>query len=242
MWNMIEFKLFRVWDLILTLCTCYFNCFVVCCFWGFFFFFFWGGGVVYFFKIFFFKIILSGILSECQTVLIQTRTDTLLVLIWIQTVCKGCISTQKSGSWVKSSFSRSNQFKIRPIEIIISVWFLFGDFPLILFLFSLDYHLETTYPVNMVFVLKNCCLLIMSAASYLNAIETTFVMEAKHYEPSQNAISDHCRPASETPFKWRLAGGLIGAIRAVWSGSIFFAIKATKVHKQLKEQDNDCHE
>ena len=32
---------------------------------------------------------LSGTLSECQTVWIQIRTDTLSVLIWVQTVCKG---------------------------------------------------------------------------------------------------------------------------------------------------------
>ena len=30
-----------------------------------------------------------GTLSECQTVWIQIRTDILLVLIWVQTVCKG---------------------------------------------------------------------------------------------------------------------------------------------------------
>ena len=32
---------------------------------------------------------LSGTLSECQTVWIQIRTDLLSVLIWVQTVCKG---------------------------------------------------------------------------------------------------------------------------------------------------------
>ena len=37
-----------------------------------------------FFKINFFKK-----LKECQTVWIQIRTDVLLVLIWVQTVCKG---------------------------------------------------------------------------------------------------------------------------------------------------------
>ena len=35
-----------------------------------------------------FQKILSGTLSECQTVWIQIRTDILLVLIWVQTVCK----------------------------------------------------------------------------------------------------------------------------------------------------------
>ena len=33
--------------------------------------------------------ILSGTLSECQTVWIQIRTDILSVLIWVQTLCKG---------------------------------------------------------------------------------------------------------------------------------------------------------
>ena len=36
-----------------------------------------------------FQKILSGTLSECQTVWIQIRNDILLVLIWVQTVCKG---------------------------------------------------------------------------------------------------------------------------------------------------------
>ena len=50
---------------------------------------------VFFLKIDFFQKILSGTLSECQTVLIQTRTDILLVLIWFQTVCKGYQQTAK---------------------------------------------------------------------------------------------------------------------------------------------------
>ena len=29
--------------------------------------------------------------------------------------------------------------------------------------------------------------------------------------PSQITVSDHYRPASETPFEWRFAGGLIEA-------------------------------
>ena len=37
----------------------------------------------------FFQKILPGTLSECHTVLIQISTDILLVLIWVQTVCKG---------------------------------------------------------------------------------------------------------------------------------------------------------
>ena len=41
----------------------------------------------FFFKINFFQKILSGIQSECQTVLIQIRPDILSGLIWVQTVC-----------------------------------------------------------------------------------------------------------------------------------------------------------
>ena len=42
-----------------------------------------------------FQKILSGIQSEFQTVWIQIRTDILSVLIWVQTVCKGCQQTTK---------------------------------------------------------------------------------------------------------------------------------------------------
>ena len=42
-----------------------------------------------------FQKILSVTLSECQTVWIQIRTDIMLVLIWIQTVCKGYSQTTK---------------------------------------------------------------------------------------------------------------------------------------------------
>ena len=38
---------------------------------------------------FFTKKNISATLSECQTVWIKIRTDILLVLIWVQTVCKG---------------------------------------------------------------------------------------------------------------------------------------------------------
>ena len=54
---------------------------------------------------------------------------------------------------------RSDQLKL----LFLSGFYL-GIFPLILFLFSFDYHLETTYPVNIFFVLKMlsayyaCCL------------------------------------------------------------------------------------
>ena len=44
-----------------------------------------------FFKINFFKKILSGTLSEYQTIWTQIRTDILSVLIWDQTVCKGLV-------------------------------------------------------------------------------------------------------------------------------------------------------
>ena len=39
-----------------------------------------------FFKINFLKKIISGTLSECQTVWINTRTGILFVLVWIQTM------------------------------------------------------------------------------------------------------------------------------------------------------------
>ena len=42
-----------------------------------------------------FQKILLGTLFKCQTVWIQIRTDTLSVLIWVQTVCKGYQQTSK---------------------------------------------------------------------------------------------------------------------------------------------------
>ena len=48
-----------------------------------------------FFKIYYFQKILSGTLSECQTVWIQIRTDIWSVLIWFPTVCKGYQWTTK---------------------------------------------------------------------------------------------------------------------------------------------------
>ena len=42
-----------------------------------------------FFKVNLFQKNISGILSECQTVWIQSRIDVLSILIWVQTVCKG---------------------------------------------------------------------------------------------------------------------------------------------------------
>ena len=49
----------------------------------------------FFFQNYFFQKILSGILSECQTVWIQIRADILSALIWVQTVCKGYQQTTK---------------------------------------------------------------------------------------------------------------------------------------------------
>ena len=46
----------------------------------------------------FFKINFSGIPSECQTDLIQTRPNILLGLIWAQTVCKGYKQTTLGGA------------------------------------------------------------------------------------------------------------------------------------------------
>ena len=48
-----------------------------------------------FFKINLFKKILAETLSECQAVLVHIRTDILLVLVWVQTVCKGYQQTTK---------------------------------------------------------------------------------------------------------------------------------------------------
>ena len=45
--------------------------------------------VCWFFQNQLFQKILSGIPSECQTVLMQIRPDILSGLIWIQTICKG---------------------------------------------------------------------------------------------------------------------------------------------------------
>ena len=57
-----------------------------------------------FFKISFFKKFFSGKLPECQRVWIQTRTDVLSVLIWVQTVCKGYQQTTKNQRISKSAF------------------------------------------------------------------------------------------------------------------------------------------
>ena len=60
------------------------------------------------YKIFLYKIkkdpvpinfkILSGTLSECQTVWIQIRTNILSLLIWVQTVCKCYQKTTKAAA------------------------------------------------------------------------------------------------------------------------------------------------
>ena len=59
------------------------------------------------FKIIFFEKILSGTLSECQTVWTQIRTDILSVLIWVQTVCKGYQQTTKASQTHKLNPSQS---------------------------------------------------------------------------------------------------------------------------------------
>ena len=48
-----------------------------------------------FFNHLFSKLTFSKTLSECQTVWIQIRTDVLLVLSWVQPVCKGYQQTTK---------------------------------------------------------------------------------------------------------------------------------------------------
>ena len=56
----------------------------------------------YFFK----KINHPGPPSECQTVLIQIKTDTLFVFIWVQTVCKSLLAEDKIIHWHAKSYSR----------------------------------------------------------------------------------------------------------------------------------------
>ena len=60
---------------------------------------------------FFFQKIPSGTWSECQTVWIQIKTDILLVLIWVQTVCKGVIRPQKSSPARKLLIKKLNRFR-----------------------------------------------------------------------------------------------------------------------------------
>ena len=57
------------------------------------------GRLLTFFQNQIFQNILSGTLSECQTVWIQIRTNIMLVLIWVQTVCKGYQQTTKSSCY-----------------------------------------------------------------------------------------------------------------------------------------------
>ena len=60
-----------------------------------------------FFKIkFFLKINHPGPPSECQTVLIQVKTDILLVFIWVQTVCKRLLADDKIIHWHTKSFNK----------------------------------------------------------------------------------------------------------------------------------------
>ena len=59
-------------------------------------------------KITFFQNILSGTLSQCQTVWIQIMTDILSVLIWVQTVNKGYQQTMKIATGKETSFKNVN--------------------------------------------------------------------------------------------------------------------------------------
>ena len=59
-----------------------------------------------FFKIKFLKINHPGPQSECQTVWIQIKTDTLLVFIWVQTVCKRLLADDKIIHWQAKSYNR----------------------------------------------------------------------------------------------------------------------------------------
>ena len=69
----------------------------------------------------------SGTLSECQTVWIKIRTDILLVLIWIQTVCHGKQQTVK----VATSKEKVNHipliFKFHICSYIISIFVVKSD-------------------------------------------------------------------------------------------------------------------
>ena len=60
------------------------------------------------FQILTFQKILSGTVSECQIVWIHIRTDILLVLIWVQTDCKGYQQTTK----IAASKERVNLFSV----------------------------------------------------------------------------------------------------------------------------------
>ena len=76
-----------------------------------------------FFKIIFFKLkILSGALSEGQTVWTQIRTNFMLVLIWVQTVCKGFKQMTK----VTASKERVNMLILNANVLLErSSWFFF---------------------------------------------------------------------------------------------------------------------
>ena len=65
-----------------------------------------------FFQKYSFKKILSGTLSECQTVWIQIRTDILSVLIWVQNVCEGYQQTTK----IATSMERVKTIEIKEIK------------------------------------------------------------------------------------------------------------------------------
>ena len=57
--------------------------------------------------------IISGTLSECQTVWIQIRTVVLSVLIWVQTVCKGYQQTTKVAASKESVNLKSATYNLQ---------------------------------------------------------------------------------------------------------------------------------
>ena len=57
-----------------------------------------------FFKIKFLNINHPGPPSECQTVWIQIKTDIVLVIIWVQTVCKRLLADDKIIHWHAKSY------------------------------------------------------------------------------------------------------------------------------------------
>ena len=74
------------------------------------------------FKSHFFQEILTGTLSDCQMVLIQIRTDSMSVRVWVQTVCKGYQQTIKVAinkeRVYHPKFIVSNQMEV-PISILV---------------------------------------------------------------------------------------------------------------------------
>ena len=61
-----------------------------------------------FFKIKFLQINHPGPSSECQTVWIQIKTGSLLVFIWVQTVCKRLLADDENRRWHAKSYNKYN--------------------------------------------------------------------------------------------------------------------------------------